>query len=159
MTRTNQSWTVVTRWVFDAAWPQPTDNSQRVRAFDVLEVGRQLVQLHRRVPGLYALDGTSVAVFTVKQTEERIPYAFERIREEYPDRNILLSPNNIASHTREFARSRARESGIDLVFLPVGSPHLDPIESLWKPLKWSVSSISVTSTEGSVRSSETGFRS
>ncbi len=33
-------------------------------------------------------------------------------------------------------RERAHELGIDLVFLPVGSPHFNPIEPVWKSLKW-----------------------
>lgn len=42
---------------------------------------------------------------------------------------------------------RAAELGIDLVFLPVGSPHLNPIEPLWKSLRWEISPIAVSSTE------------
>ncbi|WP_336328909.1 transposase, partial [Haloarcula sp. CGMCC 1.2071] len=30
----------------------------------------------------------------------------------------------------------AHELGIDLIFLPVGSPDLNPIEPVWKSLKW-----------------------
>ena len=104
------------------------------------------MQLHRPVLGFYALNGTSVAVFTEDQTKERICDAFELIRAENPDRNILLILDNFSSHTCEYTRTRARTLGIDLVFLPVGSPHLNPIESLWKSLKWSISPIAVSST-------------
>ena len=104
------------------------------------------MQVDRPVLGLYALNGTSVAVFTEEQTKERICHAFERIRAENPDRDILIILDNFSSHTCEYTRSRARELGIDLVFLPVGSPHLNPIESVWKSLKWSISPIVVSST-------------
>jgi len=105
------------------------------------------MQLHRPVLGFYALNGTSVAVFTEEQTKERICHAFERIREENPNKNILLVLDNFSSHTCEYTRSRARELGIDLVFLPVGSPHLNPIEAVWKSLKWTISPITVSSTD------------
>jgi transposase len=112
----------------------------------VPEVERKLMQLRRPILGFYALNGTSVAVFTETQTKERICHAFERIRAENPDRDILLVLDNFSSHTCEYTRSRADELGIDLVFLPVGSPDLNPIEPLWKSLKWSISPIAVSST-------------
>ena len=97
--------------------------------------------------GFYALNGESVAVFTKKQTKERICSAFEKIREQNSDRPILLVLDNFSSHTCEFTRERARELGIDLVFLPIGSPHLNPIEAVWKSLKWEISPITVDSVE------------
>lgn len=97
--------------------------------------------------GFYALNGSSVAVFTEKQTKERICDAFEQIRAENPDRKILLILDNFSSHTCEYTRERAAELGIELVFLPVGSPHLNPIEPLWKSLKWELSPIRVDSTD------------
>lgn len=105
------------------------------------------MQIDRPVLGFYALNGSSVAVFTEKQTKERICHAFEQIRAENPERNILLILDNFSSHTCEYTRDRAAELGIDLVFLPVGSPHLNPIEPLWKSLKWKISPIAVDSTE------------
>ena len=97
--------------------------------------------------GFYALNGTSVAVFTEKQTKERICHAFEQIRAKNPDRNILLVLDNFSSHTCKYTRNRAEELGIDLVFLPIGSPHLNPIEPLWKSLRWELSPLVVESTE------------
>ena len=97
--------------------------------------------------GFYALNGSSVAVFTETQTKERICDAFELIRAENPDRKIVLILDNFSSHTCEYTRERAAELGIELVFLPVGSPHLNPIESLWKSLKWELSPITVDSTD------------
>jgi transposase len=105
------------------------------------------MQLHRPVLGFYALNGESVTMFTEKQSKEQICRAFEQIRAENPNRDILLILDNFSSHTCEFTRSRARELEIDLVFLPVGSPHLNPIEAVWKSLKWSISPIAVSSTD------------
>lgn len=97
--------------------------------------------------GFYALNGESVAVFTEQQTKEQICAAFERIRDANPDRPILLVLDNFSSHTCEYTRDRARELGIELVFLPVASGHLNPIEPIWKRLKWEISPISVESID------------
>lgn len=105
------------------------------------------MQVDRPVLGFYALNGTSVATFTEKQTKEQICRAFERIRSNNSDRKILLILDNFSSHTCEYTRSRAEELGIELVFLPIGSPHLNPIEPLWKSLRWEISPIAVDSTD------------
>ena len=105
------------------------------------------MEIHRPVLGFYALNGESVAFFTEKQTKEQICNAFEQIREENPERNILLILDNFSSHTCEYTQERAKSLGIDLVFLPVGSPHLNPIEPLWKSLRWEISPIAFSSTE------------
>lgn len=105
------------------------------------------MQVDRPILGFYALNGESVAFFTEEQTKEQICKAFEQIRENNPDRRILVILDNFSSHTCEYTRTRAAELGISLVFLPVGSPHLNPIEPLWKSLRWEISPIAVDSTE------------
>ena len=40
-------------------------------------------------------------------------------------------------------RKHARTLGIDPVFLPVGLPDLNPIEQVWKSLKWEASPLIV----------------
>ena len=97
--------------------------------------------------GFYALNGRSVATFTDQQTKEEICRAFERIRDKNPDRKILLVLDNFSSHTCEYTRERAAALGIKLVFLPIGSPHLNPIEPLWKSLKWELSPVVVDSID------------
>jgi len=68
--------------------------------------------------------------------KERIYACFEEIREQNPLARILLVLDNFSSHICAHTRKRAHELGIDLVFLPVGSPHLNPIEPVWKRLRW-----------------------
>lgn len=45
----------------------------------------------------------------------------------------------MCKHTRQ----RAHELGIGLIYLPVGSPQLNPIEPVWKSLKWKSSPLIV----------------
>ena len=86
--------------------------------------------------GFYALNGESVLQFPPNQEKERICACFEEIRKQNPDERILLVLDNFPSHICAYTRKRTHELGIDLIFLPVGSPHLNPIEPVWKSLKW-----------------------
>lgn len=69
------------------------------------------------------------------------------IREQNLDKQVLLVLDNLFSHTCEYTRKRVSQLGIDLVFLPVGSPDLNPIESIWKSLKWEISPLIIESAE------------
>jgi transposase len=99
-------------------------------------ITRPLVKIDTPAAGFYALNGESVLSFPPDQTKEHICDCFERIREQNPDKRILLVLDNFSSHICKYTRHRAHELGIDLIFLPVGSPHLNPIEPVWKSLKW-----------------------
>ncbi len=47
------------------------------------------------------------------------------------------------SHVCRYTRKRAHKLGIDLIFLPTSSPHLNPIENVWDYLKWTMAPIVV----------------
>jgi Transposase and inactivated derivatives len=121
---------------FDLSHPQPWDNSQRMYTVDDPHITRPLVKIDTPTAGFYALNGESVLSFPLDQTKEQICACFERIREQNPGKRILLVLDNFSSHVCKHTRRRAHELGIDLIFLPVGSPHLNPIEPVWKSLKW-----------------------
>lgn len=137
------------RWsaFFDAAWPQPTDNSQRVWGVEPPTIKRSLIQLDRPAVGGYLLNGTSVITFPKTQSKERICEVFEQLRSKNSGKRIILVLDNFSAHTCEYTRKRATQLGIDLVFLPIASPDLNPIEQVWKHLKWIISPISVESKE------------
>ncbi|MCU4752649.1 IS630 family transposase [Halobacteria archaeon AArc-curdl1] len=132
---------------FDASHPQPWDNSRRMWYVDNPHIERPLVRIDEPAVGFYALNGESIVSFPEDQTKERICDCLERIREQNPLAGILLVLDNLFSHTCEYTRKRASQLGIDLVFLPVGSPDLNPIESVWKSLKWELSPLIVESAE------------
>jgi transposase len=131
----------------DASHPQPYDNSHRLWYVDDPHIERPLVQVDEPAVGFYALNGESVLTFPEDQSKERICDLFKRIREQNPGARILLVLDNFSSHICEHTRKRAHQLGIDLVFLPVGSPHLNPIEQVWKVLKRTVSPLIVESAE------------
>ena len=85
--------------------------------------------------------------FPKNQEKEQICECLERIREQNPRARILLVLDNFSSHICEHTRRRAYQLGIDLVFIPVGSPDLNPIEPVWKSLRWEASPLIVESAE------------
>jgi transposase len=130
---------------FDTSHPQPWDNSQRLYYVDDPHITRPLVKLYEPAVGFYALNGESVVSFPEDQTKERICACLETIREQNLGKRILLVCDNFSSHICEYTRKRAHQLGIDLVFLPVGSAHLNPIEPIWKSLKWKASPMIIES--------------
>ena len=97
--------------------------------------------------GFYAINGTSVLRSVESLHKERIVEVFEVIREQNPAGRILLVLDNFSSHIAEYTRTRAEELGITLVFLPIASPHLQPIELIWNSLKRTVSPTSTESAD------------
>jgi transposase len=132
---------------FDATHPQPFDNSQRLWYVDDPHLERPLVKIFEPAVGFYALNGESVVSFPEDQTKERICECLKRIREQNPTQRILLVLDNHFSHTCEYTRKRAHQLGIDFIFLPTASPDLNPIEQVWKSLKWVASPMIVESAE------------
>jgi len=101
------------------------------------------VKVDTPAAGFYALNGESVLSFPPNQEKEQICACFKERREQNPGTRILLVLDNFSLHICKYTRKRAHELGIDLVFLPVGSPHLNPIEPVWKSLKWESSPLIV----------------
>jgi transposase len=102
-----------------------------------------LVKTEDSAVGFYALNGESLVSWTADETKERICGVLEQVREQNPGQRILLVLDKHGSHICEYTRKHAHQLGIDLVFLPSGSPHLNPIEQVWKQLKWTMSPIIV----------------
>jgi transposase len=128
---------------FDASHPQPYDNSRRVWYVDDPHVERPLVKTEDSAVGFYALNGESLVRWTETEEKEKICSVLETVREQNPGQRILLVLDKHGSHICEYTRKRAHQLGIDLIFLPSGSPHLNPIEQVWKQLKWTMSPIVV----------------
>jgi transposase len=132
---------------FGASHPQPYDNSQRLYTVDEPHIERPLVNVSEPAVGFYALNGKSVVGFPEDQSKERICEILSQVREQNPGKRILLVLDNFSSHVCEYTRKRAHQLGIDFVLLPVGSPHLNPIEPVWRSLKWEASPLIVESAE------------
>ena len=125
----------------------PTDNKHRVWAFGTPRLVKQMPQVKTAAVGFYAVNGTSVLRSLESLHKERIGEVFETIRKQNPTGRILLVLDNFPSHTCIYTREKAEELGISLVFLPVASAHLQPIEPVWNSLKRYLSPISTESAE------------
>jgi transposase len=95
----------------------------------------------------YAINGTSVLRSSERVHKEAICEVFESVREQHPPDRILLVLDNYGSHISPVTKQRAKELGIRLVFLPVASPHLQPIEPVWNSLKRELSTISTETAD------------
>ncbi|ELY60020.1 transposase (ISH16) [Natronococcus jeotgali DSM 18795] len=97
------------------------------------------MKLDEPAVGFYALSGESILQFLANQEKEQICACLEGVRKQNPLARILLVLDNFSSHVCKYTRKRAHQLGIDFVFLSVGSPDLNPIEQVWKSLKWEAS--------------------
>jgi transposase len=89
--------------------------------------------------GFYAVNGSSVIEFPSRSKAEDVCDCLESIRSANGTRPVVVVLDNFRSHHSKVAVSRAEALGIRLVFLPPYSPHLNPIEFVWKSLKRVVS--------------------
>jgi transposase len=112
-----------------------------VYSVDKPHIERPLVKADTPAARFYALNGTSVLSLPPDQTKEEICACFEQNPRKR--KRILLVLDNFSSHICKHTRKRAHGLGIDLVFLSAGSPQLNPIEPVWKSLKWESSPLIV----------------
>ena len=125
---------------FDASWPQPFENSQRMWSYDrTVEINKPMVAVPWKTIGFYAILGNSTLIFRERTTKESICAALEAIREQNPVGRILLIADNDGGHHAKLTQKRADELGIEFVFLPPYSPMFNAIEPLWKSLKRKIS--------------------
>jgi transposase len=125
----------------------PTENRHRLRGFGTPRIVKHMPRVKTTAVGFYAIDGVSVLRSVENLHKERIVEVFEAIREQNLTGRILLALDNFSSHVSQFTRTRAKELGITLVFLPIASPHLQPIEPVWNSLKRTISPISIESAD------------
>ena len=93
-------------------------------------IERELVKTHYSAVRFYALNGENLVTFTGDEKKERICGVLEKVREQNPGKHILLVMDKHGAHICEYTRKRAQRLGIDLIFIPSGSPHLNPIEQV-----------------------------
>src|SRR5438552_775550 len=56
----------------------------------------------------------------------------EEVRGHYRGRHVALLLDEDSSHTAQASQDTAAELGIELLWLPVRSPHLNPMDHLWR---------------------------
>jgi len=121
---------------FDEASPQTTSNTVRVWSFTKPTLAKNTSRLKLNAAGFYAIKGNSTIAYLKNSTQEEILSMFEKIKEANKSyKAIIVVLDNFRSHKTPTVLAKARELGIYPVFLPPYSPHLNPIEFIWKSVK------------------------
>lgn len=121
---------------FDEASPQTTSNTVRVWSFGKPSIAKNTSRFKLNAAGFYAIKGNSTLAYLKNSKQESILATFEKIKEANKEyKAIVVVLDNFRSHKTVAVLAKARELGIYPVFLPPYSPHLNPIEFIWKSIK------------------------
>jgi len=90
----------------------------------------------KRINILGGLDFDSLSVITIlteeKCNKERVVEFLQKLRETYPDKEIVVVLDNAMYNHAKYTTTYAEWYNIELLFLPPYSPNLNLIERLWK---------------------------
>lgn len=125
----------------DEASPQTTDNKQRFWSFDKPRIVKNTTKYRANTFGFYSMNGQSVVDFKDRSTSPYLCEFLRHIRDKNPIRHIILVVDNAKSHIAKRTQSFAKSLNITLLFLPPYSPHLNPIELIWKSVRRRISQI------------------
>ncbi|QHV96543.1 IS630 family transposase [Spirosoma endbachense] len=106
--------------------------------------------------GFYALQGQSIVEFMVNGKADTIKTMLQSVRTVNPTAHrIVLIWDNARSHLDQQVQRFAWQLGIYLVALPPYSPNLNPIERIWKSIRYRLSQVglidSVTSLQVQIK--------
>ena len=87
------------------------------------------------VLGVYVVDGESIAIVSNSCRTGDFVSLLRDVRSANPDAMIILVVDNAKIHIAGETRRVADELDIVLVYLPPYSPHLNPIEFVWRDCK------------------------
>lgn len=131
----------------DEASPQTTANTVRVWSPEKPHSVKNTKRIKANAVGFYAVNGTSAIEFPTGSKTKDICGFLDAVRASNGGRPVVIVLDNFAVHRSAATAAYAGSIGIRLVFLPPYSPHLNPIEFVWKTLKRSVSKIRFTDRE------------
>lgn len=119
----------------DESSPQTTANTVRMWSFRKPIMCKNTTKLKANSFGFYALNGNSTIDFKENSKTGAVCEFLEEIRSKNPDKKIVIILDNFRSHKTIATMEFAKNIGIELVYLPPYSPHLNPIEYIWKSIK------------------------
>ncbi|MFO7968156.1 MAG: IS630 family transposase [Archaeoglobaceae archaeon] len=91
--------------------------------------------LTAKATGFYALNGNNVLEFPANNKTGNFIAFLEKVRENNPKGRIVMILDNFSTHHAVKVKEKAEELNIALIYLPPYSPHLNPIEFVWKSIK------------------------
>jgi transposase len=131
----------------DESSPQTVVNTVRLWSPSKPRITKNTNKIKANASGFFAMNGNSVTEFPNSSKKEDMCSTMESIRRWNDDRPIVMITDNLAVHRSAAVNKRAAELDIRLVFLPPYSPHLNPIEFVWRSLKRVVSVTRMTDRE------------
>lgn len=120
---------------FDESSPQTTSNTQRFWSFGKPVLFKNTSKVRANTFGFYPLNGQPVVGFRKRSRKEDVRSFLIRIRKVNPKGRIILILDNFSSHKARIVQAWAKKLNIVLVYLPIYSPDLNPIEYIWKDVK------------------------
>ncbi|MCL2295461.1 MAG: IS630 family transposase [Methanomassiliicoccaceae archaeon] len=132
---------------FDEASPQTTANTVRKWSKEKPRCIKNTDKVKANAIGFYEVNGTSLIEFPQRSKSEDVCACLENIRDANGSLPIVIVLDNFSAHHSKMTAARTEELNIHLVFLPPYSPHLNPIEFLWKSTKRVVSKTRIISRE------------
>ncbi|HZA23879.1 MAG TPA: transposase, partial [Dehalococcoidia bacterium] len=88
--------------------------------------------------GLNIKTGASCLDQALKWDQDSFQGHLRHLKAQWRGRNIVLFLDRGSPHRAKRSRKLARELGIDLRWLPVACPELNPVEGIWRHLKGKV---------------------
>lgn len=131
----------------DEASPQTTANTVREWCPDKPRRVKNTDKVKANAMGFYAVNGDPVIEFPQRSKAEDVCGCLEAIRGANGSKHVVIILDNFRSHHSRAAAECAASLNITLVFLPPYSPHLNPIEFIWKTIKRAVSKNRIISRE------------
>ena len=126
----------------DESSHSPNANTARLWSFGKLRLRKNTAKKERvNSFGFYALNGASIYSAKDSSKKEAVIEFLEEVKARNKGKRIVMILDNFRAHTSRKTREAAAKLGIELVFLPPYSPDLNPIEFIWKSIKWKLSAI------------------
>jgi len=132
----------------DESRPQNTANTVRVWSFKKVKITKNSSRLKTNCAAFYTIKGNDVLKFLTKSKKEDICELLKEIKEENKEyKAIIIVLDNYKAHKANIVQQTAKDLGIYLVYMPVYSPRLNPIEQIWRRIKKVMSTVFISCSE------------
>jgi len=120
----------------DETRPQNTANTVRVWSFKKVRSIKNSTKFKANTVAFYPIEGVPVEAFLEDSKANSIAAFLERIREANKGyKAVVVILDNFSSHKSKPVREKAMDMSIYLIYLPVYSPDLNPIEQIWRGVR------------------------
>jgi putative transposase len=120
---------------------EANSNTSRMWSF-IRPLKEVATYLKTKATRFYTLNGHDVLEFPENNKKENFVLFMEKVRVINPFGRIIMILDNFRTHHAIIVKEKAEELNILLLHLPPYSPHLNPIEYVWKSIKRIISIIS-----------------